>query len=440
MYKFLIFALIFVSVSVNAVKLNQFEITDSLTTLTKLNNSLNFQYVDSVSYQYYLAGNWNELIKTGKDAIRQQIDYKRLRQRMGYAYFMKADYYLAMAQYEAALTFDKTDLDTRAYLYYCGLNTGDESYARFQAAKLPIEIQKKLGIKPFKIVDAADVEYNYKTNDCKTKTSSYQIRSNPNYYRLGFSTKLNNQLSLYQAFSSYSQTIDSTYTNNASLESYLFRSKIKQNEYYVHLNWKPLEYVDFLLAYHYIITRSTDSLYYKTILLPEHKELFNDGVSNGNMLFGKIVFKYNRFDIGLSASMLTYSKILTQQYTLMAGVTLPGRLCIQLKSKVDAMFGNQTSRLIFSQTVGLTPLKNIWVEGNVTLGNLKNYADYNGLYILNSKDPTTFKTGVTVFWQIINKVTLFSNYGYDIKQIKGTNNTNTNYNQHSFSGGIIWKI
>lgn len=427
MHKLIIIALLFVSVCVKAVKLNQFEITDSLTTLTKLNNSLNFQYVDSVSYQYYLAGNWNELIKTGKDAIRQQIDYKRLRQRMGYAYFMKADYYLAMAQYEAALNFDKSDMDTRIYLYYCGLNTGNESYARYQVAKLPEETQKFIDPKSFKIVDAIDVEYNYKSNNSK-------IRSKPTYWRVGCSTKLSYQLSLYQAFSSYLQNLDSIGTEY----NFFSRSAVIQNEYYAGLSWKPAANFEFMLGYHHINTKINDSVSYQIPLIDVVRK--DTVLQTGNLFFGKIAFKYNRFDIGLSASMLTYSKILTQQYTLMAGVTLPGRLCIQLKSKVDAMFGNQTSRLIFSQTVGLTPLKNIWVEGNVTLGNLKNYADYNGLYILNSKDPTTFKTGVTVFWQIINKVTLFSNYGYDIKQIKGTNNTNTNYNQHSFSGGIIWKI
>ena len=427
MHKLIIIALLFVSVCVKAVKLNQFEITDSLTTLTKLNNSLNFQYVDSVSYQYYLAGNWNELIKTGKDAIRQQIDYKRLRQRMGYAYFMKADYYLAMAQYEAALNFDKSDMDTRIYLYYCGLNTGNESYARYQVAKLPEETQKFIDPKSFKIVDAIDVEYNYKSNNSK-------IRSKPTYWRVGCSTKLSYQLSLYQAFSSYLQNLDSIGTEY----NFFSRSAVIQNEYYAGLSWKPAANFEFMLGYHHINTKINDSVSYQIPLIDVVRK--DTVLQTGNLFFGKIAFKYNRFDIGLSASMLTYSKILTQQYTLMAGVTLPGRLCIQLKSKVDAMFGNQTSRLIFSQTVDLTPLKNIWVEGNVTLGNLKNYADYNGLYILNSKDPTTFKTGVTVFWQIINKVTLFSNYGYDIKQIKGTNNTNTNYNQHSFSGGIIWKI
>jgi len=427
MYKFVIIALIFVSISVNAVDTKLYEVADSLTSQTKLNNTLNFQNVDSVSYQYYLEGKWNELINTGNEAISKQIDYKRLRQRMGYAYFMKADYYSAMAEYEAALNFDKSDMDTRIYLYYCGLNTGNESYARYQVAKLPEVTQKFIDPKSFKIVDAIDVEYNYKSNNSK-------IRSNPTYWRVGCSTKLSYQLSLYQAFSSYLQNLDSI----GDQFNFFSRSAVTQNEYYASLSWKPAANFEFMFGYHYINTKINDSISYQIPLIDVVRK--DTVLQTGNLFFGKIAFKYNRFDLGLSASLLTYNKTLTQQYTLQAGVTLSGSLGIQLKSKLDIMFDNEARRLIFSQTAGLTPIQNILVEGNVTLGNLKNYADYNGLYILNSKDPTIFRTGATLFWQVLNKVTIFGNYGYDIKQLKESNNTITNYNQHSFSGGIIWKI
>ena len=433
MHKLVTIILFFISFAANSAELKQTEIQENTLALGVENNTLNFQYVDSVSYQYYLAGNWNELIKTGNEAIHNQIDFKRLRQRIGYAYFMKSDYYSAMAQYEEALSFDNTDLDTRVYIYYCGINTGNESYSRYHAEKLPVYIQKNLDLKPVKIVDAIDLEYNYKTNDS-------QLRSNPEYWRIGCTTKLGYQLSLYQAFSTYSQIIDSTYTNNISLDSYLYRSRIKQNEYYAHLNWKPLEHVDFLQAYHYISTRTTDSLYYKIKLLPENKELFNYGVTTGNMFLAKIAFKYNRFDVGISASVLNYNSKITQQYTLQGGITFPGKAGIKIKSTLDAMFDDESQRLIFSQNAGFVPIKNVWVEGNVSFGNLANYVDFNGLYILNSKDPTIFRSGATVFWQVLNKISIFGNYGYDTKLLRVTSNTNINYNQHSFSGGIIWKI
>ena len=330
MHKFIIIALIFVSVSLSASDLKQFEEVDTLSTQILHSNSLGFQDIDSISYQYYMTGIWNELIKTGKQAISQQIDYKRLRQRMGYACFMKADYYSAMAQYEAALNFDQSDLDTRAYLYYCGLNTGNESYARYQAGKLPEEIQKNLGIKAFKIVDAIDLEYNYKSNNSKTITNDSLTRSNPRYWKIGINTRLSNQLSLYQAFSTYSQNVDSI----GAEYNFFSRAAVTQNEYYAGLSWKPATNFEFMLGYHYINTKINDSITWQVPLLKKEfkKDTFN---LTGNMFFGKIAFNYNRFDLGLSASLLTYNKILTQQYTLMAGVTLPGTLGIRLTTKGD---------------------------------------------------------------------------------------------------------
>ncbi|HET7732348.1 MAG TPA: hypothetical protein VFK73_00820, partial [Paludibacter sp.] len=89
------------------------------------------------------------------------------------------------------------------------------------------------------------------------------------------------------------------------------------------------------------------------------------------------------------------------------------------------------------QTASALLFKKLGVEGNITWGNLNNFSDNNGLYIYNSLDPTTFRTGLTAYWYLLPKISLFGNYTYDTKLIE---ESNTNYNQHSFSGGIIWKI
>ena len=41
--------------------------------------------IDSITYQHYLAGEWDELIETGKTALERGIDFKWLQQRLGYA-------------------------------------------------------------------------------------------------------------------------------------------------------------------------------------------------------------------------------------------------------------------------------------------------------------------------------------------------------------------
>jgi tetratricopeptide (TPR) repeat protein len=434
MYKFLIITLVFVSGAVKANLLEASQIVEDGINIQVQNKDsvmYSFQYIDSLTYNYYLNGDWDRLIEIGNKAIHVQIDYKRLRQRIGYAYFSKADYYSAQNQYEKALAFDKTDLDTRFYLYYCGLYNGNDSYARYQLSKLPAENQKKLNNKTFKIVDASDFEYNNKINNSGT-------RSNPNYWRIGISTKLGNLLNLYQSVSTYSQRIDSTSTVNEFLD----KSYIDQKEYVASLSLILNQNIDVTLGYHYINTKLVDSISYHyplfkrdTVIIPTNR--------NYNMIFSKVSFRLDRFDLGVSGSVLMDGKYLTQQYGIQAGVKLPGKLNLHFRSSLDAMFDNETRRLIFSQSGGLRVLNNVWAEGNVTFGNLNNYMDNGGLYVYNSKDPTVFKTGATLFWQLLNNVTVYGNYTFESKQmteIIQTNKTITNYNQHSLSGGIIWKL
>ena len=380
MVKFLIASLVFVSV------------------VAKAQEPITFLSVDSVTYQYYLTGEWDKLIRIGKQAIEQKIDYKRLRQRIGYAYFVKADYFAAQMHYEKALTFDEYDADTRAYLYYCGLNTGNEAFARFHAEMLPKDLQQKLKEEAFKPVDAIDLEYNYKAN-------SILSRSNPTYLRAGLNTQLGYRLTLYQSVSTYQQTIDAGLT--------------KQPEYFAILNWSATSHTSLAVAYHYLNT-SVDGVKYP-----------------GNLVFAAFSTKLIRFSVGLNGSFLNTDIGSSKQLGLQAGATLPGKSNIYFNSMVSGMIEKGSKRIIFSQSTGARLTKTLWAEGNITLGNLKNYNDHNALYIYNSIDPTTFRTGVTLFWYIGKKATLFGNYTYDIKQIENTIN---NYNQYSFSGGIIWKL
>jgi len=365
---------------------------------SKAQQPITFITADSLTYQYYMAGDWDKLIEAGNQAIGQKIDYKRLRQRMGYAYFVKSDFYASQMHYEKALTFDAYDADTRAYLYYCGLNTGNEAFARFHAEKLPKELQQKLNENAFKPVDAIDLEFNYKANDVLSRTD-------PTYLRAGINTQLGYRLTLYQSVSNYQQTIDSALT--------------KQPEYYALLNWSMTSHLSLDVAYHYLNV-SVDGNKYP-----------------GNMVFAALSTRINRFSLGVNGSILKEGSGNFRQFGLQAGVTLPGKSSIYFKSSISEIMGKGDQRTIFSQVAGVRLSKAIWAEGNVTLGNLKNYNDHSGLYVYNSIDPTTFRTGATLYWYIGKHMSLLGNYTYDKKQIELTN---FNYNQYSFSGGIIWKL
>jgi tetratricopeptide (TPR) repeat protein len=369
---------------------------------TSAQQPINFATADSITYSCYLSGDWDKLIKTGENALTNNINFKRLQQRLGYAYFVRHDYFAAQTHYEQALIFDQSDSDTQTYLYYCGLNINDQGNANFAAEKMPLELQKKLNISLSKVIDVIDLEYNYKSNSTLT-------RSNPTYMRFGINSQLNLKTSLYQALSSYQQTIDGT--------------AIKQPEYFLFLKRSISAHTSLNIGYHYINTKNGTT------------------ISNGNLAYFGLNSSINRYKFDIHSSVLNDGGTNISQFGIKGGVTLPGEGEITLTSCLDGVSSSGYNSLVFGQSINARWSKRIWTEGYVTLGNLKNYNDNNGLYVYNLVDPITFRTGAILYVNLTNKFTLFGNCGYESKQIEKINkNLNTNYSQQSFSIGTIWKL
>ncbi len=369
--------------------------------LVKSQENITFQQVDSLTYQYFIKGNWKELINLSKRYEPMGIQSKVLFQRAGYAYFVTADYTMAREQYEKALKFDLGDQVTLEYLYYCGLNLGSQESARYYAQNLFPETQKRLEIASFKAVDELDAELNYKSNDATT-------RSDPSYYRVGIKTQLGYRLSLYQSVSYYGQTIDG--------------SRTKQPEYFALLKWKVTPKIQLKGAFHGINTKILSYSY------PAYLGFL--GVST----------QIKRFNLEGNVSVLSLDTATVQQFGIQATVNLPGKSGVYLTSGLTGIAENGTSRAVFSQSVGLKCLKNLWAEGNVTLGNLNNYNNLNALYVYNAYDPTVFRTGMTLFYLLNKHIALIGNFTYDQKEFGNNLNNNQYYNQLSLSGGIKWKL
>lgn len=369
--------------------------------LLKSQENITFQQVDSLTYQYFIKGQWKELINLTKKSEPQGIESKFLYQRAGYAYFMMADYSMAREKYEKALKYDAADQITLEYLYYCGLNLGSQESARYYAQNLFPETQKRLGIARLKAIDELDAELNYKSNDATT-------RSDPSYYRVGISTQLGYRLSLYQAISYYGQTIDG--------------SLAKQPEYFALLKWSMSPNVVIKGAFHGINSKI--------------------GIYNYPAYLGflGISSQIKRINLEGNASVLSLDTATVQQYGLQARLVLPGKSGVYITSGLTGITESGKSRAIFSQSVGLKCLKNFWAEGNVTLGNLNNYNNLNALYVYNPYDPTVFRTGMSLLYYLNQHITLIGNFTYDQKEFGNNLNNNQYYNQLSISGGIKWKL
>ena len=367
-------------------------------------NKIDEQGIDSLSYSYYLTGDWKELIEFGKIAEQNNLNFKHLQQRLGYANYMLGDYYNTIKHYSNALKFDKADQISHTYLYYAAANVGDNEMAMFHASKLSVETQKLLKLKSFRPLDAIDFEYNYKINDS-------DIRSNPNYTRIGLNSQPDYRFNIYQAISRYNQ-INNLYT------------KIQQDEYFLLLTYNLFSRTTVRFGYHYLNADVDDTMYN-----------VNDTLKT-NVLLGSFSQRFGRFDVSVSSSFLT-GDTLQIQTGVHLGFVLPSHFKPYLKSSVYSINRNGINRFVYSQSAGFLATSKLWFEGEITFGNLDNYVDNNGLYVYNSLDATKLRVGATAFWYVLPKITLFANYTFDRKYI---NDSQTYYNQNSISGGFIWKL
>lgn len=375
--------------------------------------TLTFNEVDSLTYHYYQTGNWDALIETGEKSLAADINFKWLQQRIGYAWFMKQQYFRSMKHYEASLEFDKSDEISHLYLYYIGLNTGNISYARAHAGNLSRELQQQSGFKRTQIVSSVDVEYNVKI------PQETELRNNAHYIRGGIYSLPSDRFSVYLSAARYNQL-------------YEYTRESHQQELYgsVQYNFSPATSVK--LAY-----QLANSQVYAD---PDTSRF------TGHLFFGKLNQQLNRFNLALSYAVYKNQWTNSGQTGVHLGTGFSGRTNVFLSGSVylinesGTSYTNTTysySRFIYKQTAGFNPFKHIRMEAFMTLGDQYCFADLDGLYLYNNQDPTKFKAGLTTYAYIGKHLTVNITYNYDKKLIYLFDQY---YYQHGITGGIVWKI
>lgn len=369
-------------------------------------NQISIASIDSMSLTQFNTGDWDGLIATAKLAKKNNTESNILLQRVGYAYFVKKQYYKSMQYYENVLNKDSKNEIARLYLYYNGLNTGRTAYARFHASGLSEINIAGIQEKQYRLTDAVDFEYSYKMPD---NPATHQAH----YKRFGLNSQPGYKFNLYQSYSIFNQSTDSTQT--------------QQNEYFVLFGWNPGAKTNISIGYHHVKSRvvmGADTFFYP-----------------GNIFYGKITQKLNRFDLALSGATFNSEWIDSKQLGVHLGINFSGNNNISLTSSYyriqETGFEYSYGRSVYKQTAGIMLFNRLWTEAYINSGNLNQFIDNNGLYFYNSPDPTTFRTGISAFWYVNVPLTLYLNYNYDTKLIVVKDIL---YNQHSITGGIVWKI
>lgn len=368
---------------------------------------LNFRFVDTLTYYYYSKGDWKNLINLGNLAVNEGIDYKYLRQRMGYAYFISGDYIRSVRNFKKALQYDSYDPFTLGYLYYSYLDLLRAETAGYYSSRMTSDQRKSYQIKPTKLIESIDFELN-------TKITSTTLRSDARYYRFGLNSRPLQRLSLYQSVSAYNQMGTIQYPT----ERYRFQTR--QFGYYGLIKYALFPHWNVKAAYHFIYSDFSSSITYSSLVYA--------GLSAG----------FDMLTLSMDASAFHNGLFITKQGGLKAGLSVPGKKNLSLTSGITVLNQQDTSSLIYSMRAGIKLNNKIHMTADVAYGYQNYYNDFDAMYVYNSIDPGTFRTGLTTYFLTKERIAFWINIGFERNEY--FENKNYNYNQISFLGGVQWRL
>ncbi|SEN60885.1 hypothetical protein SAMN05192574_103664 [Mucilaginibacter gossypiicola] len=363
---------------------------------------------DGTAEQLYNAGDWKQLISFVNSAVTDSVDSPALRFKCGYAYMLTGNYKAAISQFNQVLLKDPHNAASRLYAYYCNTYINNNSAAFYNASHLDTATLHAIKLSPLGLTDAAI--------ESGIKLPANDERDNGFFERAGIGLRLSWRLQLDQSFMFFKQNIFRAgfidYKNQVGKTD-------KQTEYYARLKYSLTKNISLLGAYHYLHTS------------------YRSNLNQSNLgLFGVI---YDTRYIDLQGDF-NWGKLIDKtlkQYDAKIDFYPLGNLNLYSMSRASILNLSGTKTFIYSQSVGFKVVDKTWLETAATFGNQDDYLDADGLYVYNSIDPTKFKCGESVFYQLGNHALLNLNYFYEKKTdiyraVK--------YNQNSVTLGITWKF
>ncbi len=462
---------------------------------TAQESSLKFRQVDTETYRFYNEQKWDSLIYFGNRALTSDIDYFYLRVRLGIAYFEKKNYALATYHLEKALDYNSSDPATLEYLYYAYqyINRGEE--ARKLSGKFTTQLEEK--IKPQKRINKLVVETGPVFSN-NTDQNALRKRGNNNnedftlqdlyddmfYLQAGAGINLSRCLSLYlgydrletnklkqiQSTETFISGVDGIviggviYPHNiydSRQQSYESSYKLHQQGIYANAEWVVGHGFLITPAVHYLVidyttlfaeinqeeylaqvydTTPTTHLVYNIHEADQHYE---------NKVFALGITKnHKRCTFGVEG---TWSDLnLKDQWQLSGSLYWypQGNLNFYTGSRLTYATEEGKSNLVFNQLAGFGIAKRIWIEGLVTVGEMRNFNENYGYVVYNSGDLTKFRAGANIIVPLHDKLELAFRYRflsmettrYSIRNDGSEYLQQLAYLNHSIIGGIQWKF
>ncbi len=426
--------------------------------------SVHFPSVDSLTYQQYLAGDWEGLRKTAKHSIDNGLDYYYLRMRVAWSYYAQGKYRLAARHYEKALAFNSQDPIALNFL----LNSYEFGGRKNDAIKASskINFRNNLAVYQRYTKQITDFYFFLTYGNASSGNAISTIINNFNpeqdgvqkamksyfFPQIGLTHKLGGNSILAEHRVGYMRKNEFSLLKDDQEMVINTDQSINLLEYMLALHITPV--YGFRISPGFIVSHTN---------IPIYSTVFSGFGRNGYSTIGyynethflsflSLEKDFARFATGLSGATGTVNSVRATQAG--AHLKIYPFANLNLYYSVSGYYHQQESgstklsSYIHQHKLGFKVSRSLWLEAETIAGDLSNWYDINNNILFNALETTTNPLIIRAIIPMPSKnlqwvgsfsyTNSSSEYRTDLEPLQFENQQN--YSTINISGGLIWKL
>lgn len=398
-------------------------------------DSLRRAQIDSITYKQYLNKDYKNLVETSKKAHEQNIDFYYLNYRTAIAYYELKNYAKAAEFYKKTLSETPTDPALQESLYYSYLLSGQKENANITAKSLAPHAQAAIGYKP-SAVDYVSLSGGYMINENKPNIQGgFSGLDSLNQYQdmaftaFGIGFKLSDRTKLKLGYQLYSTQFQGSKSGRLLKEDNLSQHQlVGALEFFTKNN----------------VTLGLAGGYYNIETIGGNLS----SIENKTSAYSLLAFLNKRFTYTIPEIAVAYSNFGGwDQYQAKVSFTYYplGNLDFYGTTGAVYIYNQNTWRepqVVFAQSLGVKVAKQLWLDGNISIGNHLNYITERSFLVYDTYDPVKVIARLSLSYFF--KKTMIA-AGYQWQQREGyayssTSSTTYKYNNQLFNLALSWNF
>ncbi len=384
--------------------------------------------MDSATYFQFINKDYDGLWKTGKDALKNKIDFYFLRTRLGISYYEYKSFEKALIHFKKAHEMSPADSLIQEYLYFSYLFTNRLEDAKDLAFTFAESMKKRVGFKSQPVVDVASSFKSvsvtagliFKIPVPMTKEmeeliySEKTIQNNASLFNLFIENRTNSRFTFINSFSffnvksegiveaqssraqtknysnnNYQYTLGGRYVTTKNLSIGASLGYFKENAQFI-----TSDFIDPSTPFNIQTFNSNNTAYTGMANIFKRHLNFGFGISAGLGNLGNV------FQIQTEGTFLWYPRGNTDFYS---------------STSLSWLNNDETNQSVFTQKIGGKARKKLWYEVKASYGNHQNYITNGGIVAYNTIEPVKF-TAETSFSFFLRKLKIIPSYTMQVRE------------------------